>query len=87
MNGYLSADEQRTIRAELDQVGRILERVLSRLAPLDPNDDRVSRTECALASLKRLYWSMSNGRGRLAFPAKIEPVLTPSLSSKAGRSA
>lgn len=75
MNAHLSADEQRKIRAELDEIGRILENILARLAPLDRNDDRVSRTECVLASLKRLYWSMSNGRGRLSFPVKIESVL------------
>lgn len=77
MNAHLSADEQRTIRAEMDEIGRILEKIRSRLAPLDRNDDRVSRTECVLASLKRLYWSMSNGRGRLALPIKIESVLRP----------
>ncbi len=75
MNAHLSADEQRTIRAEMDEIGRILEKIRSRLAPLDRNDDRVSRTECVVASLKRLYWSMSNGRGRLALPVKIESVL------------
>ena len=81
MNAHLSADEQRKIRAELDEVGRILERVLSRLAPLNRNDDRVSRTECVLASLQRLYWSMSNGRGRLALPVKIESVLNSHAAS------
>jgi hypothetical protein len=77
MNAHLSADEQRKIRAELDEIGRILEKIRTRLAPLDPSDDRVSRTECVLASLKRLYWSMSNGSGRLALPVKIESVLRP----------
>lgn len=82
MNAHLSADEQRKIRTELDEIGRILEKILSRLAPLDRSDDRVSRTECVLASLKRLSWSMSNGKGRLPFPVKIESVLSSTSGSK-----
>lgn len=82
MNAHLSADEQRKIRTELDEIGRILEKILSRLAPLERSDDRVSRTECVLASLKRLSWSMSNGKGRLPFPVKIESVLSSTSGSK-----
>lgn len=87
MTPYLSADEQRKIRTELDEIGRILERVLSRLAPLDRDDDRVVRTECVLASLKRLYWSMSCGRGRLGLPVKIESVLNPPSAPRSALSA
>lgn len=75
MNCHLSADEQRKIRVELEEATRILERVLTRLSPLDPEDDRVWRAQCAMAALKRLSWSMGTGMGRLPMPVKIEAVL------------
>ncbi len=75
MTAHITADEQRNVRAELDQIGCLMERVFSRLAPLERNDDRVLRAECVMAALSRLSWSLSTGRGSLGLPVKIEAVL------------
>jgi hypothetical protein len=85
MKRRLSADEQRNIRVEIEDATRILERVLTRLSPLDPEDDRVERAQCAIAALKRLSWSMGTGMGRLPMPVKIEAVLDTAPISGAAR--
>lgn len=86
MTAHFTADEQRNVRAELDEIGRLLDRVFSRLAPLDRNDDRVLRAECVMAALRRLSWSLGTARGSLPASIKIEAVLnspSPAASLRA----
>ena len=81
MTAHFTADEQRKVRAELDEIGHLFDRVFSRLAPLDRTDERVLRAECVLAALRRLSWSLSTARGSLPLPIKIEAVLNSPSSA------
>ena len=54
MISYITADEQRQIRSELESVQRMMQTVFSRLKPLDRSDERVTRTEMALAAIERV---------------------------------
>lgn len=84
MISYVTADEQRAIRSDLEQVERILMEVFERLKPLSRDDERVTRTECALASLKRLFWVMTSGPGRLGPAMKQEAILALPSAGSAG---
>jgi TPP-dependent trihydroxycyclohexane-1,2-dione (THcHDO) dehydratase len=87
MISYVTADEQRAIRSDLEQVERILMGVFSRLKPLSRDDERVTRTECVLASLKRLFWVMTSGPGRLGPAVKRDAILALPASSDSARGA
>ncbi len=82
MTANFTADEQRTVRAEMEEIGRLFDRVFSRLAPLDRNDERVLRAECVMAALRRLSWSLGTARGSLPMPVKIEAVLNSPSSTR-----
>ena len=64
MTSYITMDEQRTIRSEVEHAMRITQQILWRLDPLERSDERISRTEQALAALERLLWTTTSGQGR-----------------------
>jgi hypothetical protein len=82
MISYITADEQRKIRAELEQAQNILCIVFSRLKPLARSDERVTRTEAALASLQRALWAMTSGPGRLGPAVRIQAILKVSNAAR-----
>ena len=75
MISYITADEQRTIRSEIEHARHLLEKVFLRLSLLERTDDRVTRTEQALSALERTLWTMTSGPGRLGPPAKVHAIL------------
>lgn len=76
MVSYITADEQRNIRSEIEEAQRILQRVFLHLKPLERTDDRVTRTEQAVSAIERLLWTMTSGPGRLGPAAKVRAILT-----------
>jgi len=75
MISYITADEQRQIRSELESVQRMMQTVFSRLKPLDRSDERVTRTEMALAAIERVLWAMTSGPGRLGPSVPVQAIL------------
>jgi|ERR1700761_994103 len=87
MISYITADDQRKIRSELEQARNILHKIFSRLKPLERSDERVTRTEAALASIERALWAMTSGPGRLGPAVRIDAILkvpTPNPVRRAG---
>ena len=80
MISYITADEQRQIRSELESVQRVMQTVFSRLKPLNRSDERVTRTESALAAIERLLWAMTSGPGRLGPSVPVQAILKPPAS-------
>jgi hypothetical protein len=75
MISYIRADDQRKIRSELEEVQRIMQTVFSRLNPLERSDERVTRTEAALAAVERVLWTMTSGPGRLGPKFPVHAIL------------
>lgn len=75
MTSYVTADEQRKIRSELEQVQHIMQTILERLNPPDRTDERVTRIEATLAAIERALWTMTAGPGRLGPAVRIRPIL------------
>jgi hypothetical protein len=80
MISYITADEQKQIRLELEEVQGILQTVFARLRPLDRSDERVVRTEAALASIERVLWTMTSGPGRMGPAVPVRAILPPAVS-------
>ena len=70
------ADDQRTIRSDLEQIQRVMHGILAQMKHLDRTDERVRRSEAALASIERVLWAMTAGPGRLGPAVKIHSILT-----------
>jgi len=75
MISYITADEQKQIRLELEEVRGILQTVFARLRPLDRSDERVIRTEAAIAGIERVLWTMTSGPGRLGPSVPVRAIL------------
>jgi hypothetical protein len=75
MTSYILADDQRKIRSDLEEAQRIMHTVYSRLKPLCRSDERVTRTEDALAAIERVLWAMTLGPGRLGPATRIHAIL------------
>ncbi len=75
MISYITADDQRKIRSELEKAKHILHTIFSKLNPLDRSDERVRRTEAALAAIERALWAMTSGPGRLGPAVRIHAIL------------
>ncbi len=76
MISHIAGDNQRKIRSELEQAQRILHTICSRLKPLDRSDERVQRTEAALAAVERALWAMASGPDSIGPAAKIRAIVT-----------
>jgi hypothetical protein len=74
---YIDANDQRKLIAELEGVQSALQDVFAKLKPLDSRDERVTRTEAALAAVTRLLWTMTSGPGGVGPPMPVTAILRP----------
>jgi hypothetical protein len=72
----ITADDQRKIKSELEDVRRIMRTIFLRLKSLDRGDIRVTRTEAALAAIERVLWTVTSEPGGVGRSAPIHAILS-----------